>query len=605
MCLITYSDGATVLLDWTPCTVQGKATAMAAINAMKPERSTNLMAGVTCAYDAFGRLPVDGPQLQEYALNLILTTDGMPSAQWNPARGREGYAPLVRVLGKRAIDARGGAGRISMTSIGLGCKLDSELLAGMSDQFLHMPDPGSVGPFMVNLLAALRCTARLPSPDGGLAASYATLVMSPAKALTGPLLGWGDSETRGDQARVGLGWISYDQPRHIVLKLTPGAPAFSVGLEVAGVSVASTESSAMTPATEPELIRIEAQKLRLEVADALLQILRDSPAGVPAPSSTPLHMILARAERSVAKAEPDVVALRATLEAEALLGAQVANYARWGAHYYRTLRLMLLWERRSNFRDQALQHFGRDAQGRDALFEEVSNDAEMRFATLKAPEPSLLMPEIGSTALGVPVAVGADAGAPPPARVLPAEFMRGGGCFAPEATVLCPGADGAPPTRVRIDALRAGDVVLTPAGRAAVRCVVVWRCAGGMATLSRLQGGVELTEWHPVFDPATLRWRFPLMCGTRVLRRCEAVYNLLLDCGHVIDVGGVAAVTLAHGLQGPVVGHDFWGGEAVVRRLRDADGWEQGRVVLQPGWECHTREPPEAWELGRAPAVPA
>jgi len=149
VCLITYSDGATVLLDWTPCTVQGKATAMAAINAMKPERSTNLMAGVTCAYDAFGRLPVDGPQLQEYALNLILTTDGMPSAQWNPARGREGYAPLVRVLGKRAIDARGGAGRISMTSIGLGCKLDSELLAGMSDQFLHMPDPGSVGPFMV------------------------------------------------------------------------------------------------------------------------------------------------------------------------------------------------------------------------------------------------------------------------------------------------------------------------------------------------------------------------------------------------------------------------------------------------------------------------
>jgi hypothetical protein len=158
---------------------------------------------------------------------------------------------------------------------------------------------------------------------------------------------------------------------------------------------------------------------------------------------------------------------------------------------------------------------------------------------------------------------------------------------------------------VRIDALRAGDAVLTPAGHATVRCVVVWRCAGGMATVSRLRNGVELTEWHPVADPDTHRWRFPLMCGTRVLRRCEAVYNLLLDAGHVIDVGGVAAVTLAHGLQGPVVGHDFWGGEAVVRRLREADGWEQGRVVLQPGWERHAREPHEAWERGHAPAVPA
>ena len=80
---------------------------------------------------------------------MILTTDGMPSAQWNPARGTAGYAPLVKMLSRRAVEARGGAGRISLTSIGLGCKLDSSLLGGFSDQFLHMPDPGSVGPFMV------------------------------------------------------------------------------------------------------------------------------------------------------------------------------------------------------------------------------------------------------------------------------------------------------------------------------------------------------------------------------------------------------------------------------------------------------------------------
>ena len=39
-------------------------------------------------------------------------------------------------------------------------------------------------------------------------------------------------------------------------------------------------------------------------------------------------------------------------------------------HYARSLMAMLRTERRSNFRDKALQHFGRDAQGREALFEE-------------------------------------------------------------------------------------------------------------------------------------------------------------------------------------------------------------------------------------------
>ena len=45
--VVTYSDGATVLLDWTLCDEAGIAKAVAAIHSMRPERSTNLMAGIT------------------------------------------------------------------------------------------------------------------------------------------------------------------------------------------------------------------------------------------------------------------------------------------------------------------------------------------------------------------------------------------------------------------------------------------------------------------------------------------------------------------------------------------------------------------------------
>ena len=543
VCIITYSDGATTLLDWTRCDSAGKEKAMEAIASMKPERSTNLMAGLTNAYDAFSRVPIAAGTLSQYALNIIITTDGMPSAQWNPARGKNGYKPLVRTLSKAAEKRAGVAGRITLTSIGLGCKLDSELLAGMSDQFLHMPDPGSVGPFMVNLLAALRCTARLPTKDG-VVASHATLVVSPRSALAGPLPGYGAADpAEGEAAQVALGWIGYDQPRHVLLPLVRGSPAITVSLHVSGTTVASASSADAVAANEEQARRVAAQLLRLKTVDALGEIVVRSPAGIPSPQATPLTNLLEACERSIAKAEPDVEALVATLQQEAVLALKPPEpgdssvYSIWGAHYFRTFRLMLLAERRSNFRDQALQHFGKDADGQEGVFEEQSNEAETAFATMKAPEPSLLVQPGAPAALGVPVAVGGSAPCAP-APVLPAEFMRGGGCFAPETLVTALGADGAP-RRVPIDAVGPGDALLAADGSVArVRCVVVTPCAGGRVMLTRMPCGLELTEWHPVLDGAAdgaPRWRFPLLLGRRVIRRCAAVHNLLLDRAHALE----------------------------------------------------------------------
>ena len=301
--------------------------------------------------------------------------------------------------------------------------------------------------------------------------------------------------------------------------------------------------------------------------------------------------VAAVVEQIKASSAKDVAAAKAllqTLESEVLLGCNDANWRKWGQHYCRTFPLMLRAERRSNFRDQALQHFGKDAMGREALFEDQSNEAEMKFSTLKAPEPSLLAPR---PAMGVPVAgtAGGAAYAVPRAApaVLPDEFMRGGGCFAPDATVLKadPTADGGL-RRVRTDEVRAGDALLTPGGRAArVRCVVLTECKGGRALLSQLPGGgPALTEWHPVIDATTGRWRFPNMLGTPVMRKCAHVVNFLLEGDapeHVILVDGTPCVTLAHGLQGDVVAHEYWGTDAVVRDLERREGWAAGRVVME------------------------
>ena len=65
--------------------------------------------------------------------------------------------------------------------------------------------------------------------------------------------------------------------------------------------------------------------------------------------------------------------LKETLTAEALLATQPAKFRAWGRHYLTTLPQMLRAERRSNFRDACLQQFGRDASGREALFNALSS----------------------------------------------------------------------------------------------------------------------------------------------------------------------------------------------------------------------------------------
>ena len=58
-----------------------------------------------------------------------------------------------------------------------------------------------------------------------------------------------------------------------------------------------------------------------------------------------------------------MAALSTTLRDEALVGMQMPARLAWGKHYCRTLPLMLRTERRSNFRDACLEHFGTHAQG--------------------------------------------------------------------------------------------------------------------------------------------------------------------------------------------------------------------------------------------------
>ena len=576
--IVEYGSLAAEVAPWTACTPEAKETLDQLVRGLRTKGSTNMIDGINKGCDGFTdgsksncndgahhRLP-DEVKLNaaDFAMSLVVCTDGLPDE-----RGHDWTGFLNRRMGQ--IEETVGL-RPKVTAIGFGNSLDSALLASFSDVFLHIPDAGSVGSFVVNLVAATRSTANLamPSSGGAVVANTARLIIEPASAVAA-VLGFDCVPWRsGAAVAVDIGALMYDQPRHIVVR-TKFASGLIVSVEVGGHEMCASGISVDVPtlAAAPENAAAKAFQTQLErlAVVSCMSLYKLQPAVMSDKLQTCVGLM----------ADDDGNPLKQTIVDEVLLALKPDKLATWGKHYLTTLPFMLRLERRSNFRDMCLQGFGKDAQGENGMFEELSNQAEMVFSQLKPPEPS--------AGRGFGGGFGGVFGGAAPVQTftsLPDEFMRGGGCFGPDATILLASTDGHTTSLpVKVSAVRAGDVLVGEGGRlATVVCVVMTECVGGKAMLTRLPNGLELTEWHPVRDRSG-RWRFPHILGERTMRSTPYVYNFVLSPGHpTILVNGVPCAALGHGLEEPVVAHPYWGTRAVINDLMQRPGWQSGRVIL-------------------------
>merc|ERR1712224_210154 len=137
-------------------------------------------------------------------------------------------------------------------------------------------------------------------------------------------------------------------------------------------------------------------------------------------------------------------------------------------------------------------------------------------------------------------------------------YNCGGGCFDGECAVAM--ADG---SQKALNFVSKGDYVMTPTGNATVTCVVKTFCTGGKTQLVELPEGLLATPWHPVRVTGT--WHFPCDLANPSLRTCAAVYNLVLEGNHPsMVVSGVECSVLGHGLEHPVVAHEFFGTNRIL-----------------------------------------
>jgi hypothetical protein len=152
------------------------------------------------------------------------------------------------------------------------------------------------------------------------------------------------------------------------------------------------------------------------------------------------------------------------------------------------------------------------------------------------------------------------------------------GCFAELSSVAM--ANG---TFKTMELLQKGDRVLCDKNglEASVVCILTIPISAHQYRMVRFSNGLTITPTHPVFHPV-MGWVTPQEVKGPEIVKCNRVFNVVLEGGHTILVGGVVCATLGHKRDG-YTQHEFWGDLSKVMHCLmkvDKDGFNSGKVEV-------------------------
>lgn len=535
LAIISFHSHAEIVLPLQQMTEAGRQEALAAVTRLHPDGSANIWDALRVGLEVAGRDPA----------SLVLFTDGEPNV--NPPRG------IIPTLEGLLVEGRFGG---TLHAFGFGYQLDSDLLHRIAELgggvFGFIPDSSMVGTVFVNFasnaLATCAMNLRLVLAKGG-----------------------------GAPLDLHVPSIQYGQTRDFLVD-DSDCTAETVSLSsVCGTSL--TASVVDVDESDPAFVLQEARHLFMK---HILLGLR-APSEAVAIVRQLVDNLRQLSTGAVAGGSPCIDEFLRDAESHELSEGQVMKafersdwFKRWGQHYLKSLVRAHAAQQCANFRDKSLQMYG------GPLFRELRDAADKLFCRLPAPAPSIAA--AGGSQLGPSLSQ--------PRNNMSSYYDASAPCFDGQGDVLL--ADGV--SQKRVCDLQKGDALY---GGGRVRCLVETKMQEGQRTRmvpltvgdGRL-GTLWITAWHPVVWED--RWMFPhdISEGEQTREVCvDRIYNLVLDAVHVVHICGVPVVTLGHSFRGPVVGHAYFGSEAVIRDLERVPGWDGGCIQLRSGRRLCQRDP--------------
>ncbi|KAI1373110.1 hint-domain-containing protein [Hypoxylon crocopeplum] len=568
--IVTFSTEARVVQKLLPMTARNKKLAESKINSMTEDSMTNLWHGIQKGISLFegdddpGRVPA-----------VMILTDGRPNHMC-PAQG---YIPKIRSNYQHL--------PTTLHTFGFGYDIRSGLLKSIAEvgsgNYAFIPDAGMIGTVFVHAVAHLQttyateCTLELLTPE------HMRLKTTAGKTI----FQQEQEEADGIKVTINLGNLQYGQSRDIYLEnlgKQGHKDEFNAALGNTNVRAelkysrsrfvefhVSAESDVLaTPDLhDNEIAYHQSRSMVCHFLSSLFPLQKDGEYETrkdidPIRHRPSFRRLLENIPARLYNDEYNKSLMEDLIgnppSGQVSLALSTADYfSKWGCHYFFSLWNAHAKQMCNSFKDPGPLMYNQNpffAQCRDVLdkaFDHIPPPKQSRADV--ATTTHVQMSRINS---------------------------RYNPCFTGSSSVAL--ASG---QQVPVRKLREGSRVVTPAGSrrvAAVLKTIVHRI-----TMCKI-AGLVVTPYHPVrIDDPSAGWTFPadLMCESdqpQVVIYSGAIYSVLLQPdrnveAHALQIGGVWAVTLGHGLVrgDDVRAHRFLGNyrkvaEAITRLRPEKDG---------------------------------
>ncbi|KAI9333435.1 hint-domain-containing protein [Obelidium mucronatum] len=652
--IISFSDDSKIELPMTLMTrsttaattgVSGRMRALAVVDAMHADGSTNIWAGLDTALDVLNS--VAGNVGSEASVDAILLfTDGQPNIR--PPAGE------LAMLKKRKEKKFGGQLPCIVNTFGFGYSLDSELLNSLAvcgnGSFAFIPDAGFVGTVFVdaacNLLSSsLKSIHVKLEPQNGAQIQLCkdnTLLFGnhPVSPIVDPLAAAPavrtSRSTRIDTAHMNdsgaelqLGSVQCGQAKDILVqvgKLPSTARTDYLKVTVSYVPLDGTGRSATASVAvsargggDEAVDRVAGQWCRLYAVDKIMECFDLAKAKDFAGASETIKTAIADIKKvwakvSDAEEKRRVKELLVDLEGQVVEALLEPYFNKWGMHYLLSLSNAHRLQQCNNFKDPGVQVY------QTPLFENLRDEINEIFLKLPNPKPSQRAPPPYSSSSSSSTSVARSSAsnsvraatpvrAPSPTIDMSRYYSAGRVCFSGDCFITL-----ADKSTIPVKSLQKGIRVLSQNANhsAKVHCIVISRLdSSPVSTSSQTQlillknSGLIITPYHPVQRNGT--WSFPCNLPDAeeyTKQDVNAVYSLILSemecldgdactCGKKIQYGpsvfinGDLCAALGHGMgddqvEESVIGHEYFAcRERVLEDVIQGQGYEFGVVECQ------------------------
>ena len=555
--IVTYTDKASILVDYWSVTKENKDLIEKMLDELKPLNTTNIWDGIKTSLDI-----LKNKSPENRMKGIFLLTDGVPNIE--PPQGHE-YV-LEQYYKKNP------QFNCMINSYGFGYQLLSDLLQNISeisggDGFAFIPDSSLLGNIFIH----------------GIGNFLSTCCMNTSVKII--LSGNTKFKDNTNVKEVKINSLKYGQDKHFIFDLKEVDDITTdVTLKLNDMIINKNECIVNDTLFEEQNARVRAYETLNQCQKAMKFNEKDISKGIIMSFLTHLEGLAQT---------PYIKNMIFDFEGQVREALNMTNvgeredwFNKWGQHYLRSLHDAYQNEICNNFKDKGVMNFGGELF--NTLKQEISDIFDLMPPPKSVKDNYLTYGSSGMRGGGGSRIMGAVPLAPLP--TMASYNVQSGGCCARGSKIQM--AD----TIKNVEDIKLGDKIITvdiQDGKiiksiSEIECVVNTKCEKNKEFMVKLESGsgntLQITPYHPVYTRTmfTNKWLFPVNISVSKpeLMDCTDMFTFVVKNRQHVIVEDFIFATYGHEYKGDVIEHDYFGTEKVINDLKNFDSYKYGYVHL-------------------------